>query len=100
MCAFRAVWFGAIVLVASASHAARAPFTRNELKTCAFELAKQYFEQFQHSDTFVLYGAKLSTMETWTTPEEIKSRKPAPWGSWQSLQVTPCWYILLCTNEP
>ncbi|MBL7040640.1 MAG: hypothetical protein ISR77_18535 [Pirellulaceae bacterium] len=80
MCVIRAVWFGVIVLAASASHAASAPFTRSELRTHTFELAKKYFEQFQHPKTFVLYGAKLSTKENWTTPEEIKSRKPEPWG--------------------
>ena len=80
MCAFRAVWFGAIVVAVGASHAADAPFTRNELNTCTFELAKKYFEQFQHPRTYVLYGAELSTKGNWTTPEEIKAREPAPWG--------------------
>ena len=80
MCVFRALCFSAIVMAASASHAAEAPFTLSELKTHTFELAEKYFEQFQDSKTFVLYGARLSTKETWTTPQQIKSRKPAPWG--------------------
>ena len=80
MFVFRAIWSGVIVIAASAPYAAGSPFTLNELETRTFELAENYFEQFQHPKTFVLYGAKLSTRESWTTPEEIKSGKPAPWG--------------------
>ena len=60
--------------------AAVVPFSNTELRDHTFELAENYFTQFQAPDTFVLYGAKLSTKENWTTPEEIKARMPAPWG--------------------
>ncbi len=80
MSVLRAVWCGVIVLAVSALHAEDARLTRSELKTRTFELSERYFEQFQHPRTSVLYGAKLSTREMWTSPEEIKSRKPAPWG--------------------
>jgi hypothetical protein len=56
------------------------PFTADELKEHTFDLAKKYFEQFQHPETHVLYGAKLSTKDRWTTPKEIKARQPEPWG--------------------
>ena len=77
---FRAMLFGAIVMSASISHAADALFALGELEARSLDLAETYFAQFQHRRTFVLYGAKLSTKENWTTPEEVKSRKPAPWG--------------------
>jgi hypothetical protein len=76
----RAVCLGALVLAASAAHAADAAFTVSELKKHTFELAEKYFEQFQHPQTFVLYGAKLSTKDRWTSPQDVKSRKPKPWG--------------------
>ena len=41
-------------------------------------LAEEYFEQFQHPRTFVLYGARLSTKDGWTSPADIKTRKPKP----------------------
>ena len=59
---------------------ATAPFSQGDLRDRTFELAEQYFEQFQDPNTHVLYGAKFSTKERWTTPDEIKARKPAPWG--------------------
>jgi hypothetical protein len=80
MSVLRAVWFGVMLLAASAAHAEDARLPRSELKARTFELSEKYFEQFQHPKTFVLYGAKLSTKETWTSPEEVKSRQPAPWG--------------------
>ena len=80
MCIFRAMLFAGMVILASVSHAADVPFTLGELEARAFDLAEKYFEQFQHPRTFVLYGAKLSTRGSWTTPQEVKSRKPAPWG--------------------
>ncbi len=69
-----------VALTGNTTRATDATFTLGELKTRTFELAEKYFEQFQHAKTFVLYGAKLSTKESWTTPAEIKARKPKPWG--------------------
>lgn len=62
------------------ARATDAPFTLDQLTTRTFELAEKYFEHFQHRKTFVLYGANLSTKESWTKPEEIKAGKPKPWG--------------------
>ena len=75
-----ALILGLIVAAASAAPAAEAPFTCSELKALTFELSEKYFEQFQHPQTKVLYGARLSTKENWTTPTEVKSGKPQPWG--------------------
>ncbi len=55
-------------------------FSADELKELTFGLAEEYFKQFQHPETYVLYGAKLSTKDRWTTPKEIKARQPKPWG--------------------
>lgn len=76
----RALGVCIIVVTTTAARATDAPFTHRELKARTFELAKNYFKQFQHPETHVLYGARLSTKENWTTPEEVKSGKPKPWG--------------------
>jgi hypothetical protein len=76
----RALILSLPLLAAGAVRAVDPPFTDDELKTHTFELAESYFAQFQHPQTYVLYGARLSTEQNWTTPEEIKSGKPMPWG--------------------
>jgi hypothetical protein len=80
MSVLRTLCFGVILFAAIDLHAADAPFTENELKDCTFKLVETYFSQFQDPTTFVLYGAKLSTKENWSTPQAVKSRKPQPWG--------------------
>ncbi len=74
------VFCSLLMLATNVASAADAPFSAGELKKQTFALAEKYFEQFQHPQTYVLYGAKLSTKESWTTPAEIKSRQPKPWG--------------------
>lgn len=69
-----------ITLFATAVYAEKTPFTNGELKAHTLKLAKDYFGHFQHPETHVLYGARLSTKDGWTTPAEVKARKPAPWG--------------------
>ena len=56
------------------------PFDAQQLERRAIQLARSYFAEFQHPETFVLYGAKLSTKDRWTTPGEVKARQPKPWG--------------------
>ena len=56
------------------------PFSVTQLKARTFSLARSYFAQFQHPDSFVLYGARLSTKGRWTPPEQVKARLPKPWG--------------------
>lgn len=56
------------------------PCSEQELVEHVFSLAKNYFADFQHPKTYVLYGSRLSTKESWTTPAEIKAEKPMPWG--------------------
>lgn len=56
------------------------PCSEQELVEHVFSLAKNYFADFQHPETYVLYGSRLSTKESWTTPDEIKAEKPKPWG--------------------
>ena len=77
-----------IVLAANTSRAEDPPFTLDELRSRTFELAEKYFEQFQDPKSHVLYGARLSTVDRWTTPEEIKARKPAPWGYGSRIEDT------------
>ena len=56
------------------------PFTEEELVTHVFSLAGEYFVDFRHPGTHVLYGARLSTKHGWTSPDDVKAEKPAPWG--------------------
>ena len=74
------ICLGALLLRASTARPADTSFTAGELNEHTFALAEKYFEQFQHPETFVLYGARLSLRENWTTPAEIKARQPVPWG--------------------
>jgi len=56
------------------------PFTGGELVAHVFSLAREYFADFRHPETHVLYGARLSTKHRWTSPDDVKAEKPAPWG--------------------
>ncbi len=83
MCFYRVLLYGVIAVIATAASALRVsaePIELDELDKVTLALAEEYFDQFQHPKTRVLYGAKLSTKESWTTPEEIKAGKPKPWG--------------------
>ncbi|WP_298866879.1 hypothetical protein [uncultured Gimesia sp.] len=56
------------------------PHSEQELDAHVFSLAKDYFADFQHPETYVLYGSRLSTKASWTSPADIKAEKPMPWG--------------------
>lgn len=43
-------------------------------------LARDYAEAFQHPESGVLYGARLSGRKNWTSPEDVLREKPHPWG--------------------
>ncbi len=45
-----------------------------------FSLADTYFDDFRHPTTHVLYGARLATKQTWTSPADVKAGLPKPWG--------------------
>jgi hypothetical protein len=45
-----------------------------------FSLAKHYFSEFQHPETGVLYNARLSGKDSWTSPADVLAEKPEPWG--------------------
>jgi hypothetical protein len=51
-----------------------------EIVRHVFSLAEDYFEDFRHPETHVLYGARLSTKQNWTSPDDVKAGKPKPWG--------------------
>ena len=97
MSMLRTLCLGVIVAGAVDSHATDAPFTSGELKARTFELAEQYFARFQDPTTFVVYGAKLSTKESWTTPDDVKARKPQPWGYGSRIADTAlhCGHVLV-----
>ncbi|NOX98550.1 MAG: hypothetical protein GXP30_02270, partial [Verrucomicrobia bacterium] len=45
-----------------------------------FSQARQYFADFQHPETGVLYGSRLSGKDSWTSPADVLAEKPKPWG--------------------
>ncbi|MFK5923511.1 MAG: sialidase family protein [Verrucomicrobiota bacterium] len=45
-----------------------------------FSQAKHYFAEFQHPQTGVLYGSRLSSKDSWTSPADVLAEKPKPWG--------------------
>ncbi len=67
-------WFAGPAPAADESPEARALVDR------VFSLAERYFSEFQHPETGVLYGGRLATRSSWTSPEEVMAEKPHPWG--------------------
>ncbi len=57
-----------------------APFTQSKLVHRVFVLTEDYLRDFQDPRTHVLYGARLSTSASWTSPDDVKKGKPKPWG--------------------
>lgn len=51
-------------------------------------LARQYFTDFQHPDTGVLYGGRLKEKESWTSPDDVLAEKPKPWGYGSHIEDT------------
>ena len=43
-------------------------------------MARDYFAEFRHPETHVLYCARLSGKSRWTSPADVKAEKPKPWG--------------------
>ncbi len=58
----------------------RVPFSEQEIVTRVFSLTENYLQDFRHPQTNVLYGARLSTRKTWTSPADVKKERPKPWG--------------------
>ena len=56
------------------------PCSEQELEKHVFSLAKDYFADFQHPETYALYGARMSTKKSWVTPADVIAEKPMPWG--------------------
>ncbi len=52
----------------------------DEITEHIFSLAREYFREFQHPETGVLYGSRLSGRGSWTSPADILAEKPKPWG--------------------
>jgi len=100
-----ALLFGCVALpVASAARppvrrtkSATIPFTEAELIAHVEKLATLYFADFRHAETHVLYGARLSTKDRWTTPTDIKKEKPHPWGYGSRIADTSlhCGHVLV-----
>ena len=53
-----------------------------------FALAGQYFAEFQHPETGVLYGGRLKGKDSWTSPADVLAEKPHPWGYGSHIEDT------------
>ena len=73
-------WASTGNVTARDEHDQSLPFTEEELVTHVFSLARDYFADFRHPTTHVLYGARLSTKRGWTSPDDVMAEKPEPWG--------------------
>lgn len=75
----------------------RFPFTESELVEHVQLLASQYFADFRHPETHVLYGARLATKRHWTSPADVKNEKPHPWGYGSRIADTSlhCGHVLV-----
>ncbi len=54
--------------------------SEKEVVDQVFSQARQYFADFQHPETGVLYGSRLSGKDSWTSPADVLAEKPKPWG--------------------
>ncbi len=70
----------ALLLVTSSSFAVDRIVDEEELVDLVFSQARQYFSEFQHPETGVLYGSRLSGKGSWTSPADVLAEKPKPWG--------------------
>jgi len=87
-----AVWLVLAVWAvgADAADAGRAEVALNGsvLADRVFALMNDYFRDFRHPQTGVVYGARLATRHQWTSPEEVKAGRPAPWGYGSKIEDT------------
>lgn len=51
-----------------------------EVIELALDQTRQYLVEFQDPDTGVLYGSRLATKDSWTSPEDVLKELPHPWG--------------------
>ncbi len=77
-----ALLFAAVASTSESAPQGRQPtpflFTEAELVAHVKSLATQYFADFGHPETHVLYGARFSTKQDWTSPSDVKTEKPFP----------------------
>lgn len=62
------------------AHAADNKISEKQITEQVFSQAKQYFLDFQHPETGVLYGSRLSGKKSWISPADVLAEKPMPWG--------------------
>ncbi|MEK6645728.1 MAG: hypothetical protein AABY84_03520 [Candidatus Firestonebacteria bacterium] len=70
--------------------------TKEDVITKSFSIAKTYFNDYQDPETYVCYGARLKEKDSWTSPEDVKAKKPAPWGYGSHIEDTAlhCGHLL------
>lgn len=77
---FFAVCLIAFSALCSVASAAEPVLNGTAVTARVFSLADRYFAEFQHPDTGVLYGSRLSGRKSWTSPADVLAGKPKPWG--------------------
>ena len=69
-----------LTLCAILPASAEPSISEKEVINQVFSQARQYFADFQHPETSVLYNARLNGKDSWTSPADVLAEKPKPWG--------------------
>lgn len=64
------------------------PLTTDSLLVKTKALISAYLADYQQADTGVLYLRPLKTKGAWTSPADVKAKKPFPWGYGSGIQDT------------
>jgi hypothetical protein len=73
------LWLCLLPLQASGQSEA-ADMSEEQIVQWTLAQTRHYLAEFQHPDTGVLYGARLSGKNSWTPPADVLQEKPKPWG--------------------
>ncbi len=74
------ILFITLFLFPFATSAVDSVVEEKEMTNQVFSQARHYFSEFQHPETGVLYGSRLSGRSSWTSPADVLAEKPKPWG--------------------
>jgi hypothetical protein len=76
---FGILFLGAMLCAGTGATSADAD-EKEALPKKVFSLLENYLDAFQHADTGILYGARLSGKDNWTSPQDVRQEKPKPRG--------------------
>jgi len=83
MIRFFSRWFAVVCLTTVSVVQAQTeahPINESDLIEQVFDQTRAYLSEFQHPETGVLYGSRLASKDSWTSPEDVLKELPHPWG--------------------